>query len=145
MKRVAGGAGFWEDGQVTEREPDHAHDVLAAEAFAVPAADPELHEAHLHEDDDRPHDVLVAELYGMPAADPDLHNLHRGPVPVPEDPAGIDQPHDVLAAEEWPMPGALQPHPAERLVRRRGGIQRLALEVVAAVVLLRVIRRRRSR
>jgi hypothetical protein len=49
-----------------------AHDVLAAEAFAVPAPDPEL--AHrpvvLPEDPSgiaEPHDILAAEEFAMPA------------------------------------------------------------------------------
>jgi hypothetical protein len=49
-----------------------AHDVLAAEAFAVPARDPEL--AHrpvvLPEDPSgiaEPHDILAAEEFAMPA------------------------------------------------------------------------------
>lgn len=53
-----------------EEEP--AHDVLAAEAFAVPAADPGLrhHPVVLPEDPSgiaEPHDVLAAEEFAMPA------------------------------------------------------------------------------
>lgn len=52
---------------------DDAHDVLAAEAFAVPAADPALrhHPISLPEDPSgiaEPHDVLAAEEFAMPAA-----------------------------------------------------------------------------
>ena len=52
---------------------DEAHDVLAAEAFAVPAADPALrqHPIVLPEDPSgiaEPHDVLAAEEFAMPAA-----------------------------------------------------------------------------
>lgn len=49
-----------------------AHDVLAAEAFAMPAADPSLHHAPIVLPDDptgiaEPHDVLAAEEFAMPA------------------------------------------------------------------------------
>jgi hypothetical protein len=52
---------------------ENAHDVLAAEAFAMPAADPELHHhgpVVLPEDPTgiaEPHDVLAAEEFPMPA------------------------------------------------------------------------------
>jgi hypothetical protein len=54
-------------------EEEKAHDVLAAEAFAVPAADPELHHGPLVLPEDptgiaEPHDVLAAEEFAMPAA-----------------------------------------------------------------------------
>ena len=49
-----------------------AHDVLAAEAFALPAADPELRHRPVVLPDDpsgiqEPHDVLAAEEFAMPA------------------------------------------------------------------------------
>jgi hypothetical protein len=51
---------------------DPAHDVLAAEAFAMPAPDPVLHHGPvtLPADPtgiDEPHDVLAAEDFAMPA------------------------------------------------------------------------------
>ena len=51
---------------------DAAHDVLAAEAFAVPAPDPILHHQPVILPDDptgisEPHDVLAAEEFPMPA------------------------------------------------------------------------------
>ena len=51
---------------------EKAHDVLAAEEFAMPAADPDLHHGPvlLPEDptgDPIPHDVLAAEEFPMPA------------------------------------------------------------------------------
>jgi hypothetical protein len=54
---------------------DEAHDVLAAEAFAVPAADPSLRQAPITLPDDpsgiaEPHDVLAAEEFAMPATRP---------------------------------------------------------------------------
>lgn len=51
---------------------DAAHDVLAAEAFQVPAADPVLHRQPLVLPEDpagssAPHDILAAEEFAMPA------------------------------------------------------------------------------
>lgn len=51
---------------------ESAHDVLAAEAFAVPARDPSLaHEPVVLPDDPtgiaEPHDILAAEEFAMPA------------------------------------------------------------------------------
>ena len=60
-----------DNGRSTEEQ---AHDVLAAEAFAMPAADPDLHHhgpVVLPEDPTgiaEPHDVLAAEEFPMPAA-----------------------------------------------------------------------------
>src|SRR5947208_15469516 len=56
-------------GRSTEQE---AHDVLAAEAFAMPAPDPDRHHGPvlLPEDptgEPAPHDVLAAEEFPMPA------------------------------------------------------------------------------
>ena len=53
-----------------EEEP--AHDILAAEAFAVPAPDPALQHAPVVLPDDptgiaEPHDILAAEEFAMPA------------------------------------------------------------------------------
>jgi hypothetical protein len=50
-----------------------AHDVLAAEAFAVPAPDPALRHAPVKLPDDpsgiaEPHDILAAEEFAMPAS-----------------------------------------------------------------------------
>jgi hypothetical protein len=49
-----------------------AHDVLAAEAFAMPGADPSLHHGPVVLPEDptgiaEPHDVLAAEQFPMPA------------------------------------------------------------------------------
>lgn len=49
-----------------------AHDVLAAEAFAVPAPDPELRHGPLELPEDptgipEPHDILAAEEFPMPS------------------------------------------------------------------------------
>jgi hypothetical protein len=53
-------------------EDEAAHDVLAAEAFAMPAPDPTLHHGPVVLPDDpagivEPHDVLAAEEFPMPA------------------------------------------------------------------------------
>ncbi len=49
-----------------------AHDILAAEAFAVPTPDPSLHHQPVVLPDDpsgiaEPHDVLAAEEFAMPS------------------------------------------------------------------------------
>ena len=56
------------------RTPDEepAHDVLAAEAFAMPAADPGLRHRRVVLPEDpsgiaEPHDILAAEEFAMPA------------------------------------------------------------------------------
>ena len=51
---------------------NEAHDVLAAEAFAVPTADPSLRHRPISLPEDpsgiaEPHDVLAAEEFAMPA------------------------------------------------------------------------------
>ncbi len=51
------------------------HDVLAADMFAMPAADPELHHGPVRPPEDptgipEPHDVLAAEEFPMPAPPP---------------------------------------------------------------------------
>jgi hypothetical protein len=59
--------------ETSESSDNAAHDVLAAEAFAVPAPDPSLHHGPVVLPDDptgiaEPHDVLAAEEFPMPAA-----------------------------------------------------------------------------
>lgn len=51
---------------------EEPHDVLAAEEFAMPGADPELHHGPVSPPEDpsgivEPHDVLAAEEFPMPA------------------------------------------------------------------------------
>jgi hypothetical protein len=63
---------------------DEAHDVLAAEAFAVPAPDPSLRHEPITLPDDpsgiaEPHDVLAAEEFAMPAAPPGAHGPGGAP------------------------------------------------------------------
>jgi hypothetical protein len=61
---------------MTERSPgeNSVHDILAAEAFAVPAPDPGLrHDLVLPEDPAGiavAHDILAAEEFAMPAPEP---------------------------------------------------------------------------
>jgi hypothetical protein len=54
------------------RSEEPAHDILAAEAFAMPAPDPTIHHGPVLLPDDptgieEPHDVLAAEEFPMPA------------------------------------------------------------------------------
>jgi hypothetical protein len=54
------------------QQVDKAHDVLAAEAFAMPAPDPSLHYGPVVLPEDptgiaEPHDVLAADEFPMPA------------------------------------------------------------------------------
>jgi hypothetical protein len=57
---------------VVAESEEPAHDVLAAEAFAVPARDPDLNAGPVLLPEDptgiaEPHDVLAAEEFPMPA------------------------------------------------------------------------------
>ena len=59
-------------GRESPSPEDQAHDVLAAEAFAVPTGDPSLRHQPITLPDDptgivEPHDVLAAEEFAMPA------------------------------------------------------------------------------
>lgn len=68
----AGGVPGLRESLAMSEEPEPAHDILAAEAFEVPAADPELHHGPVVLPDDptgiaEPHDVLAAEEFPMPA------------------------------------------------------------------------------
>jgi hypothetical protein len=63
-----------------------AHDVLAAEEFAVPAPDPSIAHSHVVLPEDpsgiaEPHDVLAAEEFALPATPP-----HPGGPVVPQRP-----------------------------------------------------------
>jgi hypothetical protein len=54
---------------------DRPHDILAAEEFAMPTVDPELHHGPVRLPDDpsgiaEAHDVLAAEEFAMPAPRP---------------------------------------------------------------------------
>jgi hypothetical protein len=108
---------------------DSAHDVLAAEEFAMPSGDPAL---------EPPHDVLAADEFAVPTADPELHH---GPVVLPGDPSGIEEAHDVLAAEAWAMP-ATHPHPEAPSRSRSSSLWRPVLTFAAGVAVARLLRRR---
>jgi hypothetical protein len=122
---------------------DEAHDVLAAEAFAMPSADPALRK-------EAAHDVLAAEAFAMPSADP---SLRHQPITLPDDPSGSAEPHDVLAAEEFAMPagrGSSEESGGGPLALARRAPSRLLVGIGAAVALLALIalrarRRRPSR
>jgi hypothetical protein len=71
-------------GQRRDQEP--ARDVLAAEAFAVPTADPELRSGPVELPEDpsgiaEPHDILAAEEFAMPTARPAAPGGGGGPSP----------------------------------------------------------------
>jgi len=59
----------------TPQDQEPAHDILAAEAFAVPGPDPALRHDPLVLPEDpsgiaEPHDILAAEEFAMPAGQP---------------------------------------------------------------------------
>jgi hypothetical protein len=61
--------------RIERADEEPAHDVLAAEAFAVPAPDPQLRHGPVVLPEDpsgiaEPHDVLAAEEFAMPAGRP---------------------------------------------------------------------------
>jgi hypothetical protein len=69
--------------RLPKEEP--AHDVLAAEAFAVPAPDPRLRPRPIVVPDDpsgisEPHDILAAEEFAMPAAPSEAAHATSRPV-----------------------------------------------------------------
>jgi hypothetical protein len=73
---VHGGPPFWDHPPMPETHPprseEPAHDILAAEAFAMPAPDPTIHHGPVQLPGDptgieEPHDVLAAEEFPMPA------------------------------------------------------------------------------
>jgi hypothetical protein len=104
------------EGRESPRPEEEAHDVLAAEAFAVPTADP---------------------------------SLRHEPITLPDDPTGIGEPHDVLAAEEFAMPA---PRPttspasaASRIGAKVPAPVRLGAALATALIVLRMLRRRRRR
>ena len=91
------------------------------------------------------HDVLAAEAFAVPAPDPALHQLHHEPVRTPEDPLGVEEPHDVLAAEEFPMPAVPQRRRASLTQTARESWPLLGasalLGALAAALLFRLLRR----
>ena len=104
------------EGRESPPPEEKAHDVLAAEAFALPAADPSLRHQPITLPDDpsgiaEPHDVLAAEEFAMPATRP------------ASSPAG----------------------PAQRIAAKAPLAVRIAALAAVALGLLRAFRRRRSR
>jgi hypothetical protein len=68
---------------------DDAHDVLAAEEFAIPTEDPTLHHAPVQLPEDptgieEPHDVLAAEDFPMPAPHTWVRPASTPASPVPK-------------------------------------------------------------
>jgi hypothetical protein len=68
---------------------EEAHDVLAAEEFALPAADPALRHRRIELPDDptgieEPHDVLAAEEFALPAPPPALAPAGAGQAASPK-------------------------------------------------------------
>ena len=143
----------------SDKEP--AHDVLAAEAFEIPAPDPVLHErseaAHdvlaaeafeipapdpvLHERASEAHDVLAAEEFAVGSADPALTRQPFVAPANPADPRGSSDPHDVLAAEEFALPA---PPPGSRVpISAAPSPLRPLLVVGAGIVILSLLRRLR--
>lgn len=101
-------------------EDDPPTDVLAAEEFGVPAADPVFRSRV-----EPPTDVLAAEEFAVPAPDPALHPEQLA---LPADLVG-SEPREVLAAEEFAIPA-----PDEARVRQRAIVQRgLPFARVAAI------------
>jgi hypothetical protein len=95
--------------------------------------------------DEEAHDVLAAEAFAVPTADPALR--HK-PITLPDDPSGIAEPHDVLAAEEFAMPATRQPSSpagqAGRIAAKAPLPVRIGAALVAVLILLRMVRRRRA-
>ena len=70
-------------GEPEKPDDEPAHDVLAAEAFAVPAPDPELRHGPVVLPADpsgieEPHDTLAAEEFAIPAVTPPRDGRARG-------------------------------------------------------------------
>jgi hypothetical protein len=86
-KRPVSGRAVWDHDGVSEspeRSPEEsAHDILAAEAFAVPAPDPRLrHDLELPGDPAgivEPHDILAAEEFAMPAPEVEARTQRSSP------------------------------------------------------------------
>jgi hypothetical protein len=95
--------------------------------------------------EERAHDVLAAEAFAVPAPDPALHQLHHEPVRPPEDPLGTEEPHDVLAAEEFPMPAVPRTRRASLTRTARESLPLLGVSALlgslAAALLFRLLRR----
>jgi hypothetical protein len=82
---------------------------------------------------DEPHDVLAAEEFVIGTRE------NR----FPGDPTGIREPHDVLAAEEFAMPAGAEPRGDGDGGGRRPGPRALLPLILAGLVVLIALRRRR--
>jgi hypothetical protein len=82
---------------------------------------------------DEPHDVLAAEEFGIGTRE------NR----FPGDPTGLREAHDVLAAEEFAMPAGAQPHGEGGDGGVRPGPRALLPLILAGLVVLIALRRRR--
>jgi hypothetical protein len=95
--------------------------------------------------EDTAHDVLAAEAFAMPSSDP---TLRHQPITLPDDPSGIVEAHDVLAAEEFAMPAPRgSPESGGGPLARAGEAvspKRIGIAAAVALVVLLVLRRRRS-
>ena len=121
-----------------ESREDEAHDVLAAEAFALPSADPSLHKEPAQ-------DVLAAEAFAMPSSDP---SLRHQPIALPDDPSGIAEAHDVLAAEEFAMPaprGVSEPGGGPLALAGRAATPKRIVFAAAVALLALIVLKRRPR
>lgn len=145
------------------RAEEPATDVLAAEAFVVPASDPTIRKPS----QDAPSDVLAAEEFVLPAPDPAFRGWAEPPtdvlaaeefvLPAPDPaltPEQLSLPgdlvggeaRDVLAAEEFAMPAPDEARVRPRAVVRTG-IPLAALAVISApfVLAVRWLVRQRAR
>jgi hypothetical protein len=92
-----GGARIWDHAPMPQPqfEPDgEAHDILAAEEFAMPTLDPTLHHPPVQLPEDptgvtEPHDILAAEEFPMPAIRPWETSLAPARGTTPAVPLGL--------------------------------------------------------
>jgi hypothetical protein len=124
----------------SQRIGEPVSDVLAAEAFGVPAPDPAFRLQV-----EPPTDVLAAEEFGVPAPDP---GLRPEALLLPEDLVG-NEPRDVLVAEEFAMPAPDEARVRPPAIVRQGlPIARLVAinlpPLLGAAWLFRRLHRRKS-
>jgi MYXO-CTERM domain-containing protein len=100
----------------------------------------------LDDPSEKAHDVLAAEEFAMPTLDPSLRHGPVTLPADPADPAGVTAPHDVLAAEEFPMPAPRPGRRMAVVAPPPGGPSPLPIGATVVVVLgLLLMRRRRRR
>lgn len=90
----------------SRHQDEPAHDVLAAEAFAVPGPDPSLRHPTVLPDDPsgipEAHDILAAEEFAMPAPSPGADGRRRSALAK-----GADSPRGLIAGLFGALAGAL--------------------------------------